>query len=159
MRVETLPSPGTLAQGFLLRRTAAQAISACEITARATPGGKIRTAATLSAFFTACAAALADITDATAPLISATTTTRTSATTYTMVFTENMDTSVLPATSTITIPSRTVTALAWTNATTLTITVASGAVAGDVVTYTAPATNGLRDVPGNLVATGSKTSV
>jgi len=159
MRVETLLSPGPLSNGLLLRIEACKAISGCEVVARRVPGGRTRSAAQLQAFFTDCASKLASIVDATPPTIAAATITRTSATNYNVVFAENMDTSVLPALSAVTIPSRTVTALAWTNATTLAITVAASAVAGDVVTYTAPVVNGLRDVPGNLVATGNKAAV
>lgn len=158
MRVETLLSPGLLSNGFTLRRESAKAISSIEITARATPGGKTRGAATLAAFFTDCASKLSAIADLVAPLFSAAVAARVTATKFNVQFGETMDTTVVPATSTITIPSRTVTALAWTNSVTLEITVAASATVGDVITYTAPATNGIRDAAGNLVATGSKTS-
>lgn len=159
MRVDTLPAPGVLGNGYQVRHEAAKAISQVEITARATPGGKTQGAVKLKAFFDACSTALTAMVDSTAPTISGAVVTRTSATTFTVVFTESMSQLVLPAASTFTIPSRVVTTIAWTNATTLTITVTAGAVAGDVVTYTAPALNAIQDLAGNVVATGSKASV
>lgn len=159
MRVDTLPAPGVLGNGYQVRHEAAKAISQVEITARATPGGKTQGAVKLKAFFDACSSALSSLVDSTAPTISGSTITRTSATTYTVTFTEAMSQLVLPAASTFTIPSRTVTGIAWTSSTVLTITVASGATVGDVVTYTQPAVNALQDLAGNLVATGNKAAV
>lgn len=70
MRVETLPSPGLLSNGIRIRIEAAKAISAVEINAGIPAnGGKSSTAGPLSAFFTACAAALSTLVDVTAPAI------------------------------------------------------------------------------------------
>jgi hypothetical protein len=159
MRVETLLSPGILSNGFLLRREAAKAISAIEITARVTPGGKTRAAAALSAFFTDCASKLSTLTDATAPTMAGSTATVASATSISLAFAEVMDQSVIPAASAFTVNNGgTVSSLAWASSTVLTIT-GTGYAAGDTVTYTKPETNGLRDLAGNQVATGSKVSV
>lgn len=159
MRTTSLPAPGPLTQGYLLRVTCAQAISGLEIAARRTPGGKVRGAATLSTFFAAAKAACDTIADATAPTMAGTTATRVSATSITVVFTgETMDQTVTPGAAAFTIPSRTVTGVAWTNATTLTLT-GTGFTAGDVLTYTKPVSNFLRDAAGNAVATGTKTLV
>lgn len=60
-----LPSPKIGARGYHLRRIAAQSISQLEVSARAYTGGVHPDAATLKAFFTACADALTPITVAT----------------------------------------------------------------------------------------------
>ena len=61
MRESTLPTPHTGARGFQLRRTAAQAISQLEVTARNYPNGKHPEAGNLKSFFLACASACASI--------------------------------------------------------------------------------------------------
>lgn len=155
MRVETLLSPGVITGGYQLRTEAAKAISRAEITARSTPGGKTRMAKQLQDFFTDCATKMNDIVDGTAPTWAGATATATSATVLTIVFAENMDTSVVPAMSAFSIAGDTFTSAVWTNATTFTIT-GTGFAAAETLTYTQPAVNGLRDVAGNLVASGTK---
>lgn len=72
MRVDTLPSPGLLSNGVRVRIEAAKAISAVEINAGIpSNAGKSSSAQPLSAFFTACAAALTSFLDVTVPTISA----------------------------------------------------------------------------------------
>lgn len=73
MRVSTLPSPGLLSMGIKLRTEAAKAISAVEISAGRGHAGAAKSphAFQLSAFFTACAAALSTFVETTAPVIAA----------------------------------------------------------------------------------------
>ncbi len=152
MRVTALPSAGRLSNGFKLRTEAAKAISAVEIVAMRTPGGRAEEAGELAAFFTAAAAAATAVADETAPTV--TTRVRTATNTATITFTEPLDTTVTPPTSAFVFtPARTVTAVS-VSGSTLVIT-ATGTVAGDSVAYTAPATNYARDRVGNAVASFS----
>lgn len=57
MREQDLPSPGSGAKGFVLRRVAAQAISAMQVSAPKYTTGQHPAAAALSAFFAACKSA------------------------------------------------------------------------------------------------------
>lgn len=158
MRIETLLSPGILSNGFSLRSEANKAISSIEITARATPGGKTRAAGTLQAFFTDCASKLAALVDLTVPTWAAAVATATSATQINIVFAENMDQSVTPPITAFAITGDTITAVAWTSATNLRLT-GTGFAAAETLTYTRPATNFVRDVAGNALATGTKVLV
>lgn len=158
MRETTLLSPGQLSQGHNLRRVAAAAISSCEIVAGRTAGGKTRAAAQLQAFFTDAASKLAGIADAVSPTMAGATATVNSATQITVVFAETMDTSVTPAITAFTVNNGgTVSAVAWVSGN-LRIT-GTGYAAGDTLAYVQPGTNGLRDLAGNLVASGNKVTV
>ena len=149
MRYTTLPSPGVITRGHELRNQAAQAISQVEIVAKRTAGGKTRAAASLSAFFTACATALNSYTDLTLPTV--TTRVRT-VNTLTVTFSEALETTVTPALSSFVFtPARTVTAISVVGSTV--VVTATGVIATDSVTYTKPATNGIRDKAGNQAAT------
>lgn len=150
MRVETLLSPGPSSNGYRIRVEAAKAISAVEITARATPGGKTKAAALLSAFFTDCASKLSALVDIVAPTVS--TRTRTNSTTATVVFSEPLSTLVVPALSSITIGARVLSAVTVNVSGELVVT-GVAITAGDVITYTQPAANRLQDKAGNDVAT------
>lgn len=155
MRIETLLSPGLLSMGVRLRVEAAKAISAIEINAARTPGGKTQSAATLSAFFSDCASKLSGLIDAVLPTVSARI--ASSATQITISFSEAMDTSVIPALSTFVLATGTgtgtplKTSLAWVDSTHLKI-VGTVMSAGNTVTYTAPAVSFLRDRAGNKLA-------
>ncbi len=157
MRESTLPSPGIISSGFQLRREAAKAISFTEIVAARTPGGKTRAAATLATFFTACATALDNLKDSTAPTMAGISpATATSSTQINLTFAEPMDTSVTPAPADFAVNNGgTVSAVAWVSGV-LRLT-GTGYAAADVVTYTKPTTNFLRDRAGNAVASGTKT--
>ena len=61
MREASLPSPGVGSKAMHLRRVAAQAISALEVTAPRYAAGSHPTAPTLAAFFTACATAATEV--------------------------------------------------------------------------------------------------
>lgn len=161
MRDTSLPSPGILSQGYLLRRVAAAAISAVEITARITPGGKTRGAAQLSTFFSACVTALASLVEVVLPTV--TTRVRTAVNTATITFSEALDPSTsVPLTSITFAPARVVTAIVVTGSTV--VVTATGVIATDTITYVAPAaaagqagpdgvkTQGIKDRAGNLAA-------
>lgn len=150
MRYTTLPSPGVITRGHELRSQAAQAISQVEIVAKRTTGGKTRAAATLSTFFTACATALNSYTDLTVPTVS--TRVRTNATTATITFSEPLDQTVVPALATITIGARVLSGVTVNGSGQLVVT-GTAITAADVITYTKPSTNFLRDRAGNALAT------
>lgn len=156
MRDSTLPSPGVISSGHMLRREAAKAISFVEIVAARTPGGKTRAAGALQTFFTACATALNSLVDVTAPTMAGISpAVATSSTQINLTFAEAMDTSVTPAITDFAVNNGgTVSAVAWV-AGVLRLT-GTGYAAADVVTYTKPATNFLRDRAGNAVASGTK---
>lgn len=149
MRIETLLSPGVLANGFKLRQEAAKAISAVELAAGRTPGGKVNTAAALGAFFTDCASKVSGLADAAAPTpVSAVE----AADVVTITFNEPLDESVVPAlTDFVFTPAREVTDVEVSGSTVL--VTATGVIPTDSLTYTQPAVNALRDRAGNQVAT------
>lgn len=152
MRVDTLLSPGQLSNGFLVRREVAKAISAIEMVARRTAGGKTQSAAKLQAFLTDAASKLTAMVDAVVPTVS--TRVATSATTVTITFSEAMDQTVVPALSAFASAGNTITAAAWSSATVLIIT-GTGFASGEAFGYTKPAVSYLRDLAGNAVATTS----
>lgn len=162
MRITGLPSPGLMTDGIKLRTVASKAISQAEVTAKHTPGGKTRSAKTLSDFFSACVTALAGIYDVTVVAFSGTTSaTASSATTIKVVFAEAMDTTVVPAAAAFAISGDTVTAVAWGTAGDVgkLILTGTGFASGESLVYTKPATNALRDLAGNQMATGTKVTV
>jgi hypothetical protein len=155
MRVETLLSPGLLANGIHLRREAAKAISSAEIISGRTPGGKAPSAAVLQAFFTDCASKLSTLVDTAVPTV--TVRAATSATQITITLSEAMDISVLPSKTTFAVTGAgtpAVTSIAYVDATHLRVT-GTGFAAGNTVAYTAPATNFLRDKAQNKLASFS----
>lgn len=156
MREDNLPSPGAISNGFLLRREAAKAISNAEIVASRTPGGKTAGAKSLQTFFTGCAAALATLVEAVLPTV--TTRIRTAANTVVITCSEALQPgSSTPLTAFVFAPARTVTAIVISGST-ITIT-ATGAVAGDTVAYTKPATFPVKDLAGNELATFTAAAV
>lgn len=155
MRETTLPSPGMLTWGHQLRRLCAIVISSVEIAARHNANGKAPQAKVLTTFFTACNTAMATYVDSTAPTVVSRV--RTAVNTVVITFSEALK-NVTPANAAFVFsPVRAVTAVA-VSGTTVTIT-ATGAVAGDTVTYTQPGTNQLQDGTGNLVATFGPSAV
>lgn len=162
MRVSNLPSPGILANGILLRREAAKAISSVEIVSSKYPGGLSGQATKLHGFFTACATAIAALRDVTAPTISAINVLNADPKIVRVRFSERMDKSVLPAASAFAFTSaRTIASLDWNDAREdeLVIVLTASAVGVTNVAYTQPGTNGLRDYGGNLVATDATTAI
>lgn len=152
MKINDLPSPGVLSNGIKLRVEAAKAISSVEVTAMRTPGGLVSGAGKLSAFFTACAAALAGKYEVVLPTISSRV--ATSATKVTLTFSEPMDRLIAPALAAFTSAGNTITGFAWISPTVAEVT-GTGFAAAENFTYTAPGVNALRDLSGNLVATTS----
>lgn len=158
MRIETLLSPGLLSNGIRLRTEAAKAISSVEVTADRSAGGKTIAAGTLAAFFTDCASKLAAYLDVTLPTWAGATATAASATQINIVFGESMDQTVTPAITDFAITGDTITAVAWTSATNLRLT-GTGFAAAETLNYTKPASNFIRDLAGNVLATGTKVLV
>lgn len=160
MRDTSIVSPGLLSNGFLLRREAAKAISAIEMQAARTPGGKTQAAAKLSAFFTDCVSKLSTLIEAVLATVS--TRVRTNSTTATITMTEALQPSTSVPLSCFTIGARVLSGVVVTGSTIVITGVAI--TAADVVTYTPPALTpsagnptgqslGVRDLAGNLVAT------
>lgn len=158
MRIETLLSPGLLTNGLKLRTEACKAISSIEITAGRTPGGKIDSANVLKAFFTDCAGKMDAMIDVTAPAWAGIVATAASATQINIVFLEDMDQTVTPLPGAFAISGDTITAAAWTSARNLRLT-GTGFAAAESLAYTKPATNAARDLAGNQVPSGTKTTV
>lgn len=161
MRIENLPSPGLLSNGIRLRTEAAKAISAVEIVAGRTPGGKTQAAKQLYDFFAAGVTALTNLFDVTAATMAGATGVAASATKITLDFVgTDMDESIVPAAAAFAVNNGgVVSSVAWGtagDAGKLVLT-GTGFAAADVVTYTQPTTNALRDYAGNLVASGNNT--
>jgi hypothetical protein len=153
MRIETLLSPGVLSNGFMLRNEACKAISAVEITAGRTPGGRIPAAAALAAFFTDCASKLSALYESVVPTVVSRV--AASATQVNITYSETMDQTVTPPLSAFALPSPdTITAVAWVSSTVLRLT-GTGFAAGESLVYTAPATSYVRDLAGNAVASNT----
>lgn len=150
MRIETLLSPGILANGIRLRTESAKAISSVEVTAARTPGGKCTGAGKLAAFFTDAASRLAGLYETTLPTVSSRV--AASTTVLNITFNEAMDQSVLPLPTAFTSSGNTIGSLRWASSTVLEIT-GTGFVAADTISYTKPTVNFLRDVSNNGVAT------
>lgn len=159
MKIIDLPAPGRLANGIKLRIEAVKAISSIEVAART--GVKPSTAATLQAFFTAAATALDDLVDSTTPTMAAATGVAVSAVKVTLDFVgTDMDESVVPAAAAFALNNGgTVTGVSWGSGGDAgkLVLVTTGAAAADVLTYTKPATNALRDKTGNQIASGTNT--
>lgn len=155
MKAATLPSPGKYSNSQQLRQSAATAISACEIVAAKTVGGKTTSAGTLRTFFTACATALNDLYDNTAPTFASAVVANATPTKLEITLSEALDTGVVPAAAAFTIsPAKTISTVEVVG-TKVTLTVSAAFVNGNVITvaYAKPATNALRDPAGNQVAT------
>lgn len=151
MREDKLLSPGGIHGGFLLRREAAKAISSIEILASRTPGGKTAAAKELSAAFTDWASKLAGFIESVLPTV--TTRIRTATNTVVVTCSEALQPRAnVPLTAFTFAPARTVTAIVVTGST-ITIT-ATGAVAGDTLTYVKPtdAKLTIKDLAGNELA-------
>ncbi len=162
MRVSNLPSPGILANGILLRREAAKAISSVEIVSSKYPGGLSGQASKLHAFFTACATSIAALRDVTAPTISAINVLNAAPTIVRVRFSERMDKSVTPPSSAFAFTSaRTISNVYWepSREDELVLEVTASAVGVTNVAYTQPGTNQARDYGGNLVATDATTAI
>ncbi len=163
MRVSDLPSPGLLSMGIRLRIEAAKAISAVEISAGRAHGGaagKSPTAADLSAFFTACAAALSTFIEAIVPAITARNISAANKRRIVLTYGEGLDPTKVPAVGDFAITGQ---VKAVTKVTIdgpyVYLDVATDFVAGAVsVAYTQGAIP-LQDVSGNLAASYAAAAV
>lgn len=162
MRVSTLPSPGLLSMGIKLRTEAAKAISAVEISAGRGHAGAAKSphAFQLSAFFTACAAALSTFVETTVPVIASRSIGAANKKRIVLVYGEGLDPTSVPAVTDFAITTQ---AKAVTKVTIdgpfVYLDVATDFVAGAVnVAYTG-GTNKLKDVSGNLAADFTATAV
>lgn len=163
MRIENLPSPGVISTSQALRTVAAKAISYVEIMAGMSADGKATEAKPLSAFFAACKAAADAVADTTAPTISTRQISAAKPDQITVTFSEDMDATVVPANSAFALaaPAKTIKSLKI-SGNVLVITVTVPYEVGDTaptLAYTAPATNGLRDRSGNLLASSAATAI
>lgn len=96
--------------------------------------------------------------DVTAPVASSAAVADATPTIVSVIFSEAMNTSILPATSAFTVGGHTVTSLAWGTSTRLDITVTGAFANGEAsraLAYTQPGSNQLRDMAGNLCASFS----
>lgn len=164
MRIENLPSPGQLGQGLQLRTVAAKAISYCETVAAITPGGKVSSANQLSAFFAACKTAVDAVADTVAPTITARQVRATAPTVIELTFSEPLDATIVPSIAAFAAAgvAKTISAIRVSeNKVFLTVTAAYvvGNFPTATIAYTAPGTNALRDVAGNLLATSAATAM
>lgn len=161
MRVETLPSPGLLSNGIRIRIEAAKAISAVEINAGIPANqGKSSTAKQLDTFFAACRTALTDLIDTTSPTLTSAVIALATPTKMTLTFSDDLDTSSVPAAGAFTTTGQIKTASAiavYGRTVELTFGDAFTSDAVNIV-YTDGATN-LTDTDGNIVASIVATAV
>lgn len=163
MRIENLPSPGIISTSEQLRREAARAISYVETVAAVTQGGKVSSAKSLSTFFAACKSAADAVADTTAPTITARAISAAAPDQIKLTMSEPLNATVVPANSAFTLasPAKTVKSIQISQ-NVVTITVTAAYTPGDTaptVAYTAPGTNALRDVSGNLLASSGATVI
>lgn len=163
MRVATLPSPGLLSNGIRIRIEAAKAISAVEINAGIpVNAGKSSNAQPLSAFFTACVAALSTFLDVTLPVISARSIATSNAKRITLTYSEGLNEKFVPPVTAYTIAGQVKTvAMVTVDGPFVHLDFDTAFVAGAVtVAYVQPgATSNLRDLSGNLAAAFTATAV
>ena len=97
MRVETLPSPGLLANGIRIRIEAAKAISAVEINAGIPVNSGVSSSAKpLKDFFDACSSALTSLVDVTVPVIAARSVTAANPSLITLTYGEGLNKANVP---------------------------------------------------------------
>ena len=163
MRVATLPSPGLLSNGIRIRIEAAKAISAVEINAGIpVNAGKSSNAQPLSAFFTACVAALSTMLDTTLPTINARSIATSNAKRITLTYSEGLDEKFTPLVTQYTIAGQVKTVAKVTvDGPFVHLDFDTAFVAGAVTVAYAlnSATTNLRDTSGNLAAIFSATAV
>jgi hypothetical protein len=163
MRVDTLPSPGMLSNGVRVRIEAAKAISAVEINAGIpSNAGKSSAAQPLSAFFTACTAALAGFLDVVVPTVVSRVIAASNTKRITLVCSEGMDAAFVPLVTDFAITGQVRTISKVTiDGPLVHLDVTAAFTAGAVsVAYTQGlAANRLRDRSGNLVVSFAATAV
>ncbi len=161
MKLDALPSPGFLPNGVRLQTELIKSISYVEVQADLRAPAKPEQAKTLDTFLVACRTALASLIDVTLPtFVSGLLDRSDNPRRLVLTFSEPLDPTVVPATTAFTSSlGGAVTAVA-VQGTQVTLTLTSDVAAGAMtIAYTAPGTNALRDLSGNLVATFGAQSV
>jgi len=153
MKYDALPSPGFIGSGLELQKQCVKAISYTEVMA-SLKGGKTEQAKSLTTFFNACVAAVAAFVDSVLPTFASAVINRTPAPkTLTITINEPLMPSVVPAaTAFTTTGGGTVQAVEIVGSTIVLTNSANFNGSPVTVTYVQPATNGVRDLSGNLVA-------
>jgi hypothetical protein len=153
MKFDALPSPGYIGSGLELQKQCVKAISYTEVMA-SLKGGKTEQAKSLTTFFTACIAAVAAFVDAVLPTFVSAVINRTAAPkTLTITLSEPLMSSVVPsATAFTTTGGGNVQAVEIVGSTVVLTNSANFNGSPVTVTYVQPASNGVRDLSGNLVA-------
>jgi hypothetical protein len=152
MKFDALPSPGFIGSGLELQKQCVKAISYTEVMA-SLKGGKTEQAKSLTTFFTACIAAVSAFVDAVLPTFVSAAINRTAAPkTLVVTLSEPLMNVVPDHTSFTTTGGGNVQAVAILGSTVVLTNSANFPATAVTVSYTAPGTNGLRDLSGNLVA-------
>jgi hypothetical protein len=161
MKLDALPSPGLLASGMRLQTESIKAISYVEVVAPMKAGGKTEQAATLTAFWNACIAAVATFVDAVVPTyVSGIFSVAAAPKTVTLTYSEGLNQTILPAaTSWVLSQGGAVVSAAIVGAKVVLTTTNALTNIATTVTYTKPAVNALRDGSGNQVATHAASTV
>lgn len=164
MRVDTLPSPGLLAQGIQIRTLMAKAISAIEINGGlSVNGGKSTMAKPFSDFLDAAKAAIATFVDAVVPTVIGRSINADDATHVMIYCSEGLDPKFVPPISAFTIAGTAKTidrVRVEGNFIRLRVTVPFAAGNTVTVAYTQPgATANARDLSGNLLASFTAAAV
>ena len=163
MQLDTLPSPGLIPSGMALRSYMTKAISYVEVMSDL-KGGKTEQATTLDAFLVACRSAISTLKDVTAPtLVSGLLARSVNDKLLVLTFSEAIDPTIVPAAGSFAVAldatPNVVTAVS-VQGLTVSLTLTAAVVAGALtVGYTAPGTNALRDLSGNLLATFTAAAV
>lgn len=152
MKFDALPSPGFIGSGLELQKQCVKAISYTEVMADL-KGGKTEQAKSLTTFFTACIAAVSAFVDAVLPTFVSAVINRTAAPkTLTITLSEPLMNVVPAASAFTTTGGGTVQSVAIVGSTIVLTNSANFPGTPVTVTYVQPATNGARDLSGNLVA-------
>ena len=162
MRVDTLPSPGLLPQGMIIRNTMAKAISGIEIVAGVS-GGKASQAAQFDAFLVFARSAISAFIETVVPTITARAIPASAANKLYLTASEGLDPAFVPAASAFAIAgvAKTVSKVEI-DGPFLILTVSAPWVAGNVstVAYTQPgAASNVRDRSGNLLASFTASAI
>lgn len=153
MKNDALPSPGFIPNGHRLRQELVKSISYVEVMADLRAPAKPEQAKSLDTFLSACKTAIAGLIDVTAPTLTSATVDLAAPKKLVITFSEPLDPTVVPAGSAFTSsPAKTISKVEVAG-NKVTLTVTTDYVAGaTTIAYTAPGTNALRDLSGNLLA-------
>lgn len=161
MKLDALPSPGLLGNGLRLQMESIKAISYVEVVAGLKSGGKTEQAKTLDTFWTACKAAVAGFIDAVLPTyVSGAFSVAANPKLVTLTYSEELNPTIVPAPTSFALSQGgAVTAISVVGTKVLLTTTSNVTNIATTVTYTAPGTNALRDLSGNLLATHGPSTV